>query len=99
MTLKSLKVSESTFSQEETYRLPLSIQPIHYDLEIRPILLEPSANDPVTDVQFNAPGKVVIRVRCLEGQTNRITLHSQEIEIEHDQVTVIIIYNYSLYYK
>lgn len=82
------QISKGKFSlkdeDEETYRLPLSVQPTHYDLEIRPIL------DGTGDEQFTAPGKVTIRVTCNET-TNSITLHSKEIEIEHDQITVSLI--------
>ncbi|CAL8096507.1 unnamed protein product [Orchesella dallaii] len=80
LTFKETELSKTY--QEESYRLPLSVQPIHYDLEIRPIL------DSTGTDQFTAPGKVAIHVKCFVA-TNSIALHSKEIEIQHDQVTVV----------
>lgn len=75
------KLNVATNRNEESYRLPLSVQPVHYDLEIRPIL------DGAPSEKYTAPGRVTIRVKCHE-QTSSITLHSKDIEIEHDQITV-----------
>lgn len=64
-----------------TVRLPRTVIPSHYDLEIRPIL---TPGDPLI---FTAPGKVVIRVRCIVS-TQNITLHAFDMDIEHAGVTV-----------
>jgi hypothetical protein len=69
--------------QSQNVRLPKSLSPIHYNLRIRPILNEP-LGDPT---QFTAPGLVEILLKCVTA-TNRITLHSEEIVIDHTAITV-----------
>lgn len=64
-------------------RLSKDLVPLHYDVQIRPII-----NLPVDDPeQFTAPGEVTIRLRCVTPTTN-ITLHSNDIDIHYDDVTV-----------
>ncbi|OXA63021.1 Aminopeptidase N [Folsomia candida] len=67
-------------------RLSKDLVPLHYDVQIRPII-----NLPVDDPeQFTAPGEVTIRLRCVTPTTN-ITLHSNDIDIHYDDVTVRIV--------
>ncbi len=67
----------------EGIRLPQNIEPLHYDLKITPIIHLPLDDS----LQFTAPGEVTIRIKCL-NVTDRITLHSNDIDIRHAQVTV-----------
>jgi hypothetical protein len=67
-------------------RLPRDVSPVHYDLEIRPIIHLPLDNPE----QFTAPGTVTIRLHCVTATTS-ITLHSNDIDIDHDGVTVSFI--------
>ncbi|KAL8580187.1 hypothetical protein ACOMHN_059160 [Nucella lapillus] len=55
------------------YRLPTSVTPYHYDLELRPEIYGP---DPAA---FNFSGKVTIYIRVLEP-TSTITLHSYRLD-------------------
>jgi hypothetical protein len=76
------------FQSNSSIRLPQNIAPIHYNLEIRPIL-----NLPLDDPQqFKAPGLVRIHLRCLLNSDN-ITLHSDEISIDEGNVTVSGLYS------
>jgi len=63
-------------------RLPNAVIPVHYKLDLIPIL-EP------TDADFlKAPGHVTITVNCTE-ETREVTLHLHEIEVDTASVTVI----------
>lgn len=61
------------------FRLPESVQPLHYQLELIPSL-DPSTN-------FSLDGRVWIDVKCMED-TDRITLHAKNITIRESSVTV-----------
>lgn len=60
-------------------RLPDTIQPIYYKLELIPYI-EETAN-------FTLKGKVWIDVRCRKA-TNRVTLHIKNITIHEETVTI-----------
>jgi len=74
--------------QSSPVRLPQNVQPKHYNLTIQPIIHLP-LDDPQ---QFTAPGTVVITVIC-SAATNSITLHANEIDINHGSVTVLYFQN------
>ena len=83
---RGLPLSESAnnvISTLNTIRLPSSITPSNYKLQIVPILdtsLGPER-------QFTAPGKVAITVACTKI-TKVITLHAKEIDFDLSKVTV-----------
>ena len=65
------------------YRLPASIRPTNYKLEIQPILDE----DDDVGTRFTAPGKIWIYINCT-SDTSSITLHSNTLEINFESITV-----------
>jgi hypothetical protein len=75
--------SHSQAKQSSPVRLPTNVVPSHYTIEIRPIV-DKAPEDPQ---QFTAPGRVEIRLRCVTASQN-ITLHADEIEIDHEKVEV-----------
>jgi len=64
-------------------RISQDLDPIHYDLRIRPIIHLP-LDDPQ---QFTAPGDVTIRIRVVVP-TNNITLHANDMTIYSENVQV-----------
>jgi len=65
-------------------RISQDLDPIHYDLRIRPIIHLP-LDDPQ---QFTAPGDVTIRIKVVVP-TNNITLHANDMTIYSGNVQVI----------
>ncbi|KAK3108903.1 hypothetical protein FSP39_018341 [Pinctada imbricata] len=83
-TTSSSKSSRTTPSprplQNEDYtRLPKSLRPLTYDLEIQPNLY---GNDPTS---FTFSGKVKIKISCLEA-TKNVTLHAKNLTIDQNLV-------------
>lgn len=77
---------------DKPFLLPLSIKPLHYKLEVIPLLFDvdihivnsfyPNAS------RFTAPGKVWIQFVCLTETTN-VTLHAfKDLKIETRKITV-----------
>lgn len=65
------------------HRLDRTVTPVHYDLEIRPILSE----DLSQGERFTAPGKVKITVNA-ENAAKHITFHSTTINITDSTIRV-----------
>lgn len=63
------------------YRLPNSVVPTHYNVELQPIL------DNGYGTRFTAPGKVFIDVTC-KTSTNSITLHALTLNILQASIKV-----------
>lgn len=63
-------------------RLPQTVIPTHYNVELQPIL------DDGFGPRFTAPGKVWIDVTC-QNATNRITLHALTLSIMESSVKVL----------
>ena len=59
---------------EEDVRLPKTLKPLTYDLEIQPNMY---GNDPNS---FTFNGKITIKISCTEG-TNNITLHATDLNV------------------
>ncbi|KAF5289207.1 hypothetical protein FQR65_LT00093 [Abscondita terminalis] len=79
--LSLLKNVVSILSNDESFRLPSSLQPLQYNLNIEPNLV----NSNLTT--FN--GSVIIKVRVAE-ETNCIILHAQNLSIAENSVKVVL---------
>jgi aminopeptidase N len=86
-TSKNLEAIPSS-SIAPRYRLPKTVVPVHYRLQLVPILDEIPSDTSQNYTEFTAPGNVVIQVNCVEPG-NKITLHKSSIlTIDEDNVFV-----------
>lgn len=65
-------------AEENRIRLPRTLKPHHYDVELLPI---------VEQGNFTIIGKVSIDVECMQ-KSHDITLHSADIKIDEASITV-----------
>jgi len=79
--------AESTESPIYSYRIPTDVIPLHYIIQILPVLIPGVPGIP----QYDIPGTTTIRVQC-KSPTNSIDLHAFELgEITPANITVQII--------
>ena len=71
--------SKKPVTIDEDVRLPKSLRPLTYNLEIQPNLYGEDPNS------FTFDGKLTIKISCKE-ETNIITLHGRDLDIPHDSI-------------
>ncbi|BFZ24535.1 hypothetical protein BsWGS_27574 [Bradybaena similaris] len=71
--------SVETPPDDGSYRLPTSVLPVHYDLEIQPYI---NYTDPAN---FTFRGSVSILMRC-DNATNKIILHKEILSVDESSV-------------
>ena len=73
----------SSRKASSTYRLPGSVTPSHYELEIQPILEEGFGGQ-----VFTAPGKIKVTISASESGVTEVTIHASTITIHRDRTMV-----------
>lgn len=82
--------SNESKNLDKPFLLPLSIKPLHYKLEVTPLLFDVDTVDSFyhNTARFTAPGKVWIQFVCLM-ETANVTLHAfKDMKIETEKITV-----------
>ncbi|XP_068087171.1 aminopeptidase N-like [Anabrus simplex] len=80
LTVRTIAPSYVNRVNHPNYRLPRSLWPTQYDLEILPFIGYPDSN-------FTYQGQVYIEIECVE-RTNVITLHAKDLHILVDYTYV-----------